>query len=223
MDITALVAPRNHEHLEPQSSNRSVMSTMSDDTCTSACSSINSFDASLLSYPSSCELLESRLKTHGAAKNFHKVSDGMFSFESKDLTIELTVRRDDNVRLRIDFSCVVYAFTARNPNEDAKKRTSLGPYALMTKMMKYKAKLNRKKKQEQLGKVGDNFVFVRSLRSSLLREEKIYDFGFELDSFISTAHDINKDFNGRKATCRSTAASLSGSRRQLLENVDYDV
>jgi hypothetical protein len=88
--------------------------------------------------------------------------------------------------------------------------------------MKYKAKLNRKQKQEQLGKVGDKFVFVRSLRSFLLREEKIYDFGFELDSFISTAHDIHKDFNGKKAPGRPTA-SLSGSRRQLLENVDYVV
>lgn len=222
MDITALTVPRDHDdQLQLQASSRSVMSTMSDDTCTSACSSINSFDASL-DYQSSCEMLEARLKTHGAAKNFHKINDGMFSFESKDLTIEMTVR-DDKVRLRIDFSCIVYAFAARNPNADPKKRTSLGPYALMTKMMKYKAKLNRKQKQEQLGKVGDNFVFVRSLRSSLLREEKIYDFGFELDSFISTAHDIHKDFNGKKAAGRPTAASLSVSRRQLVENGDYVV
>jgi hypothetical protein len=188
------------------------MSSMSDDTFISACSSINSFDASL-DYASSCELLEARLKSHGAAKNFHRIADGQFSFKSKNLTIELSVR-DKKMRLRIDFSCIVYSFAPRQQNEDLKKRASLGPYALMTKMMKYKAKLNRKQKQEQLGKVGDNFVFVRSLRSSLLREERIYDFGFELDSFLSTAHDINKDFNRRKAPDRPTA-SLSGSRRQI--------
>jgi len=144
-------------------------------------------------------MLEEHLRYNIDAKAYQRDENDKFSFDSEELSIKAGVRHDRQ-RIHIDFSCIVYTVSKNLQVKDCETPST---YSLMTKMMKYKTMLKQGNKQEQLGRCGETFVFLRSLRPSMLRKECFIEFGNELGNFILTAHDIHKGFCTKSAKSKS--------------------
>lgn len=152
--------------------------------------SLNSF-VTTLNYDACCDMLEDHLRCLGAAKRFYRPLDShKFSFRVEELFVDISVRIDMRA---IDISSVIYRY---NDEHSSNKRKPT-PYSLMTKMMKYKAVLNRSTKQEQVGTFDGKFVYLLSIPVAFVKKEHFIDFARDLDYFIAKAQNISNDFNGR--------------------------
>jgi hypothetical protein len=178
---------RGYHHSEDSSS------TISDDEV-----SVWSIDASLdcSEYRNCCEMLEEQLKYNIVAKQFQERHHGRYCFLSEELPIQVGVRSDGK-KTWVEFSCNVHTL-ATNENHHMPS-----PYAMMTTMMKYKTMLNQNNKQEQLGRCGDSFIFLRSVTTSMLNKEHFVAFGNDIDDFIMKAHAMHEGFARKCAMIRS--------------------
>lgn len=175
--------------------------TLSDDEA-----SISSVDASLdcREYRNCCDMLEEQLKYNIVAKHFQERQLGNYFFLSEELPIDVGVRSVGR-KTSIEFSCNVHTV---KPTENDNKPS---PYAMMTTMMKYKTMLNHNNKQEQLGRCGDSFIFLRSFSPSMLHKEHFVEFGNEIDDFIMKAHTMQEGF-ARKCAMLSSMKSAREQR-----------
>jgi hypothetical protein len=153
-------------------------------------------DGSPADHISACMIkLQEVLRPHHLAKIYHIVDFNAISFPCQGACDETNINVNISVLLPkeiVNISCVIYSLDGNRP--PSKPRPSI--YKLMTKMMKYKAILDRGRKEEQLARFGGKFVYARQLGIRLLEKENFIDFNQELDSFISSARRMNCDFLG---------------------------
>ena len=205
MNETINVSMRRPSDFQSEDSNSSLMS---DDE--SMWSFDRPHDCTGLEYRKKCAMLENQMKCNLTTKNFEEVEQG-YCFACNDQAINVRVRVDSNGTY-VEFSCDVHTIKVLENCENGSS------YALMTTMMKYKTMLSESDSQDQLGRCGDKFIFLRRLPTLVLLKENFVDFSLEVDDFTMKAQKMKEGFASKSAAARLTQSALGRrlSRRKLI-------